>query len=126
MQRHADVRKAYQNRFRYILIDEYQDTNHAQYVLTQMLVGPEQNLCVVGDVDQSIYSWRGADVQNIIDFQRDYPRAKVLKLEQNYRSTQTILNAANHVIENNEHRPSKNLWTDQAKRSFAPVKCSVW
>ena len=114
LQRHADVRKAYQNRFRYILIDEYQDTNHAQYVLTQMLVGPEQNLCVVGDVDQSIYSWRGADVQNIIDFQRDYPRAKVLKLEQNYRSTQTILNAANHVIENNEHRPSKNLWTDQA------------
>lgn len=114
LQRHADVRKAYQNCFRYILIDEYQDTNHAQYVLTQMLVGPEQNLCVVGDVDQSIYSWRGADVQNIIDFQRDYPRAKVLKLEQNYRSTQTILNAANHVIENNEHRPSKNLWTDQA------------
>ena len=114
LQRHADVRKAYQNRFRYILIDEYQDTNHAQYVLTQMLVGPEQNLCVVGDVDQSIYSWRGADVQNIIDFQRDYPRAQVLKLEQNYRSTQTILNAANHVIENNEHRPSKNLWTDQA------------
>lgn len=114
LQRHADVRKAYQNRFRYILIDEYQDTNHAQYVLTQMLVGPEQNLCVVGDVDQSIYSWRGADVQNIIDFQRDYPRVKVLKLEQNYRSTQTILNAANHVIENNEHRPSKNLWTDQA------------
>lgn len=114
LQRHSDVRKAYQNRFRYILIDEYQDTNHAQYVLTQMLVGPEQNLCVVGDVDQSIYSWRGADVQNIIDFQRDYPRAKVLKLEQNYRSTQTILNAANHVIENNEHRPSKNLWTDQA------------
>lgn len=114
LQGHADVRKAYQDRFRYILIDEYQDTNHAQYVLTQMLVGPEQNLCVVGDVDQSIYSWRGADVQNIIDFQRDYPRAKVLKLEQNYRSTQTILNAANHVIENNEHRPSKNLWTDQA------------
>lgn len=111
LQRYPDVRDKYRNRFQYILIDEYQDTNHAQYVLTKQLVGEGNNLCVVGDVDQSIYSWRGADVQNIIDFQHDYPRAKVLKLEQNYRSTANILNAANEVILNNENRPSKKLWT---------------
>lgn len=105
------VRAKYRERFRYILIDEYQDTNQAQYVLTNMLVGSEQNICVVGDVDQSIYSWRGADIQNIINFRKDYPAAKVLKLEQNYRSTEVILEAANRVIENNTNRPAKELWT---------------
>ncbi len=113
LQSYPDLRRKYQERFRYIMIDEYQDTNHAQYLLTKYLVGQDQNLCVVGDVDQSIYSWRGADIQNIIDFQADYPQAKILKLEQNYRSTKNILEAANQVILNNMNRPGKNLWTEE-------------
>lgn len=112
LQQNEALRKNYRQRFRYILIDEYQDTNHAQYVLARMLVGPEKNICVVGDVDQSIYSWRGADIQNIIDFQQDYPSAKVIKLEQNYRSTKTILTAANEIIRHNSNRPPKKLWTN--------------
>ncbi|WP_371381193.1 DNA helicase PcrA [Sporomusa aerivorans] len=108
----AMVREKYQNKFHYILIDEYQDTNRAQYLLARTLAAKHRNICVVGDVDQSIYAWRGADIQNILDFESDYPDAKVIKLEQNYRSTQTILDAANAVIENNCNRKPKSLWTD--------------
>lgn len=106
------IRRRWQDRFHYILIDEYQDTNHAQYLMAKLIAGKNQNICAVGDADQSIYSWRGADLRNIIDFQQDYPSAKVIKLEQNYRSTQTILDAANAVIQNNSGRPSKRLWTE--------------
>lgn len=107
-----DVREKYQERFQYVLVDEYQDTNHAQYALTKILAVQWRNICVVGDADQSIYAWRGADIRNIIDFTRDYPDAASIKLEQNYRSTKTILNAANAVIDNNESRPRKTLWTE--------------
>lgn len=106
------IRKRWQDRFHYILIDEYQDTNHAQYLMAKYIAGDTQNICAVGDADQSIYSWRGADLRNIMDFQKDYPKAKLIKLEQNYRSTQTILDAANAVIQNNPDRPSKRLWTE--------------
>ncbi len=102
----------YQAKFQYVLVDEYQDTNHSQYRLIQLLSGRYQNLCVVGDSDQSIYRWRGADISNILSFEKDYPTAKVIMLEQNYRSTQMILRAANGVIENNTNRPDKKLWTD--------------
>jgi DNA helicase-2/ATP-dependent DNA helicase PcrA len=101
----------YQNRFEYILVDEYQDTNHAQYVLVNLLASKNRNLCVVGDEDQSIYGWRGADIQNILDFERDYPDAKVVKLEENYRSTQVILDAATAVVRNNKKRKGKTLYT---------------
>lgn len=107
------IRKRWQDRFHYILIDEYQDTNHAQYLMARYITGKLQNICAVGDADQSIYSWRGADLRNIMDFKSDYPRAKIIKLEQNYRSTQTILDAANAVIANNPDRPSKILWTEK-------------
>lgn len=109
---YSDVREKYQDRFQYILVDEYQDTNHAQYTLTKLLAAKWRNICVVGDADQSIYAWRGADIRNIMDFTRDYPDAASIKLEQNYRSTKTILQAANAVINNNESRPKKNLWTE--------------
>ncbi len=101
----------YQNSFRHILVDEYQDTNHAQYTLVNMLGQLHRNVCVVGDDDQSIYSWRGADIRNILDFEQDYPEAVTVKLEQNYRSTQTILSAANCIIANNRDRKNKELWT---------------
>lgn len=112
LQEKEDVREKYQSRFQYILVDEYQDTNHAQYALTKILAARWRNICVVGDADQSIYAWRGADIRNIIDFTRDYPDAASIKLEQNYRSTKTILHAANAVIDNNESRPKKILWTE--------------
>jgi len=102
----------YQDKFRYILIDEYQDTNRAQYVLARLLAARHRNIFVVGDIDQSIYAWRGADIRNILDFETDYPEARVIKLEQNYRSTQTILDAANTIIENNRDRKPKTLWTE--------------
>ena len=109
---HPDVLAEYQERFRYVLVDEYQDTNHAQYVLINLLCAGHRNLCVVGDADQSIYRFRGADIRNILDFERDYPDARVVKLEQNYRSTRRILEAANAVIQNNVDRPEKNLYTE--------------
>lgn len=112
LQENEEVREKYQSRFQYILVDEYQDTNHAQYALTKILAARWRNICVVGDADQSIYAWRGADIRNIIDFTRDYPDAASIKLEQNYRSTKTILHAANAVIDNNERRPKKTLWTE--------------
>ncbi|MGM9906925.1 DNA helicase PcrA [Limosilactobacillus sp.] len=105
----------YQNKFHYIHVDEYQDTNDAQYRLVNMLAQGYHNLCVVGDADQSIYGWRGANMNNILDFQHDYPQAKTVMLEQNYRSTQTILNAANEVIVHNVKRPKKNLWTENGQ-----------
>lgn len=111
LKNHPDVLGAYQNRFRYLLVDEYQDTNHAQYVLTQLLAAKNRNIMVVGDDDQSIYSWRGADLRNILDFEEDYPDAQVVKLEENYRSVGNILSAANAVIANNINRKSKKLFT---------------
>lgn len=110
-----EVLRKYQERFRHILVDEYQDTNHAQYLLVNRLAAAHRNLCVVGDADQSIYGWRGADIRNILDFERDYPDARVVLMEQNYRSTGHILESANHVIANNLDRPKKRLWTDRPK-----------
>ena len=111
LQENPAVREKYQRKFDYLMVDEYQDTNHAQYLLTKLLAAGHRNICVVGDADQSIYGWRGADIQNILDFEKDYPDAKLVKLEQNYRSTQVILDAANAVIDNNSGRKPKNLWT---------------
>ena len=107
------VRSYYNRRFRYVLIDEYQDTNRPQYELMKMLAGEDQNICVVGDEDQSIYSWRGADIRNILDFEKDFPRTKIIRLEQNYRSTQVILEAAGAVVSNNLQRKGKTLWTSR-------------
>ncbi|GFH42569.1 DNA helicase [Lactococcus hodotermopsidis] len=109
--KNPEVLAYYQGKFQYIHVDEYQDTNHAQYQLVQLLAKRFKNLCVVGDADQSIYGWRGADMQNILDFEKDYPEAKVVLLEENYRSTKTILQAANDVINNNQNRRPKKLWT---------------
>lgn len=108
---HPDVLAYYQQRYQYIHVDEYQDTNHAQYQLVKLLASRFKNICVVGDADQSIYGWRGADMQNILDFEKDYPEAKVVLLEENYRSTKKILQAANEVINNNRNRRPKKLWT---------------
>lgn len=115
LQSNAAVLDKYSKRFRYVMIDEYQDTNHAQYLLAYLLSSHWKNIAVVGDADQSIYAWRGADIQNILDFEKDYPNCKSIKLEQNYRSTKIILDAANAVIDNNEGRPEKNLWTDKTE-----------
>ena len=115
LQSNETVLDKYSKRFRYVMIDEYQDTNHAQYLLAKLLASHWKNIAVVGDADQSIYAWRGADIQNILDFEKDYPNCTSIKLEQNYRSTKIILDAANAVIENNEGRPKKNLWTDKTE-----------
>ena len=115
LQSNEAVLDKYSKRFRYVMIDEYQDTNHAQYLLAKLLSSYWKNIAVVGDADQSIYAWRGADIQNILDFEKDYPNCTSIKLEQNYRSTKIILDAANAVIENNEGRPKKNLWTDKTE-----------
>ena len=115
LQSNEAVLDKYSKRFRYVMIDEYQDTNHAQYLLAKLLASHWKNIAVVGDADQSIYAWRGADIQNILDFEKDYPNCTSIKLEQNYRSTKIILDAANAVIENNEGRPQKNLWTDKTE-----------
>ena len=111
LQEHPEILSKYQDKFQYILVDEYQDTNHAQYVLTKMLSEKYKNICVVGDDDQSIYSWRGADITNILDFEKDYPGCKTVKLEENYRSTPKILQMAWNVVKNNTGRVSKHLWT---------------
>ncbi len=123
LQRHPEARAKYRSRFRHILVDEYQDTNHAQYILIKELVGdvrdgfPIAELCVVGDADQSIYAFRGANIRNILQFEADYPQARTILLEQNYRSTQNILSAANSVISNNENRKEKNLWSESGPGS---------
>jgi DNA helicase-2/ATP-dependent DNA helicase PcrA len=109
----AEVREYYNRRFQYILVDEYQDTNRPQYELMRMLAGTRHNVCAVGDEDQSIYSWRGADIRNILEFEKDFPEAKIIRLEQNYRSTQNILQAASAVVANNIKRKGKNLWTSR-------------
>lgn len=115
LQQNSDVREYYQRKFRYILVDEYQDTNHMQYLLTSLLAGGYQNICVVGDDDQSIYRFRGATIENILNFEKQYPGTRTIRLEQNYRSTQSILNAANAVISHNIGRKGKRLWTDNGK-----------
>ena len=116
-----EILKEYQERFKYILIDEYQDTNEAQYILIKMLSAKYKNICVVGDIDQSIYGFRGANYRNILNFEKDYPNTETIKLEENYRSTSTILNAANDVIKNNKKRKEKNLWTK--KENGNKIKC---
>ena len=115
LQTQPDVLEYYQERFRYIMVDEYQDTNTVQFKLVSLLAGKYQNLCVVGDDDQSIYKFRGANIMNILNFEKEYPNAKVIKLEQNYRSTSTILNAANEVIRHNTGRKEKSLWTENGE-----------
>jgi DNA helicase-2/ATP-dependent DNA helicase PcrA len=109
----GEVRERYNRRYRYLLIDEYQDTNRPQYELMKLLAGPEHNVCVVGDEDQSIYSWRGADIKNILEFEKDFPGVKTIRLEQNYRSTQIILEAAGAVVAQNQQRKGKDLWTSR-------------
>ena len=118
LQTQPDVLEYYQERFRYIMVDEYQDTNTVQFKLVSLLAGKYQNLCVVGDDDQSIYKFRGANIMNILNFEKEYPNAKVIKLEQNYRSTSTILNAANEVIRHNTGRKEKSLWTENGGVNF--------
>src|SRR5438034_5039795 len=112
LERFPEAREKWSSAFRYILVDEYQDTNHAQYRLLQLVAEPDMNLCAVGDPDQSIYAFRGADINNILDFERDFPGTRTIALEQNYRSTNNILDAANHVITNNRERKPKELWSD--------------
>lgn len=111
LEKYSDVREHYQNKFKYIMVDEYQDTNHAQYRLTELLAGGHRNICVVGDDDQSIYRFRGATIENILSFEHRYAESNIIRLEQNYRSTQTILDVANEVISNNKKRKGKSLWT---------------
>ena len=122
LQEEPEVLAYYQNKFRYVLVDEYQDTNHLQYLLTSLLAGGRKNLCVVGDDDQSIYRFRGANIENILSFEKQYKDARVIRLEQNYRSTQNILDAANAVIRNNVGRKGKTLWTDNGSGETVTVK----
>ena len=119
---HEDVREFYQNKYRYLLVDEYQDTSVAQFRLVSLLTGPERNICVVGDDDQSIYRFRGADITNILSFERQFKGARVIRLEQNYRSTQNILDAANAVIRHNQGRKGKTLWTENGRGELVTVK----
>lgn len=112
LQDNAEIRKIYQEKWEYIHIDEYQDTNEVQYMMSKLLLNERKNICVVGDADQNIYSWRGANLKNILSFEKDYPNAKIVLLEQNYRSTKNILEAANEIIKKNKFRPDKNLFTD--------------
>ena len=121
LKKNSETHKFYQNKFEYILVDEYQDTNRCQYELVNLLTGPKQNICVVGDDDQSIYAFRGADIRNILDFENDYSDTRVLRLEQNYRSTQNILDAAWGVVQNNKARKPKKLWTEQ--EDGEPITC---
>jgi DNA helicase II / ATP-dependent DNA helicase PcrA len=122
---HAEVLERYQKRFQYVLVDEYQDTNRAQFKLVKMLTEQHQNICVVGDEDQSIYSWRGADIRNILDFEETYPKVQLLKLEQNYRSTKNIIEAATHVISKNQMRKGKSMWTQNPEgENIEIVECS--
>lgn len=124
LQEFPEVREYYQNKFRYVLIDEYQDTNHAQYLLASLLAGKYENICVVGDDDQSIYRFRGATIENILEFEDQYDNAKTIRLEQNYRSTKNILDVANSVIANNQGRKSKRLWTDNAVGELPRLYCA--
>ncbi len=119
-----DVLDYYQEKFKYIMVDEYQDTNTSQYELVKLLASKYKNLCVVGDDDQSIYGWRGANIRNILDFEKDFPDTEVIKLEQNYRSTKTILKAANAVIKNNDERKDKSLWTENTEGSIIKGYCA--
>ena len=119
-----DVLDYYQEKFKYIMVDEYQDTNTSQYELVRLLASKYKNLCVVGDDDQSIYGWRGANIRNILDFEKDFPDTEVIKLEQNYRSTKTILKAANTVIKNNDERKDKSLWTENTEGSIIKGYCA--
>ena len=121
---HPPVLEYYQQRFRYVHVDEYQDTNYAQYQLVRLLTRESRNLCVVGDDDQSIYGWRGADIRNILDFEKDYPDAAVIKLEQNYRSTANILDAANQIIAHNAGRKEKELWTEDGEGEKIALYCA--
>ena len=121
---HPPVLEYYRNRFQYVMVDEYQDTNKVQYELCRLLTSQSRNLCVVGDDDQSIYSWRGADIHNILDFEKDFPDATVIKLEQNYRSTANILDAANQVIAHNEKRTDKRLWTEEGEGEKIHIFCA--
>src|SRR5918912_904424 len=120
LRKDAEVRAQYNDKFRYILVDEYQDTNALQFALIRFLTERQQNVCVVGDENQSIYRWRGADIRNILNFEQHYPEAKVIRLEQNYRSTQNILDAADSVIRHNTERKEKRLWT--ANPAGAPIR----
>ena len=122
LRQEPEVLEYYQNKFRYVLVDEYQDTNHLQYLLTSLLAGGRKNLCVVGDDDQSIYRFRGANIENILSFEKQYKNARVIRLEQNYRSTQNILDAANAVIKNNQGRKGKTLWTDNGSGETVSVR----
>ena len=117
MRSNPEILDDYQHRFRYMLVDEYQDTNVAQYLWLRLISGANKNLCVVGDDDQSIYAWRGAEVENILRFERDYPGAKVIRLERNYRSTPAILGAASGLIAANAARLGKTLWTESEERA---------
>lgn len=111
LKENEEVRKSYQDRWKYIHIDEYQDTNEVQYLMCKLLTGDTRNICVVGDADQNIYSWRGANLKNILNFEKDYPNTKIVLLEENYRSTKNIIEVANHIIKKNKYRPEKNLFT---------------
>src|SRR5690606_12335936 len=118
---YPEVLKRYQKRFRYLLVDEYQDTNRAQFKLIKLLSEEYRNICVVGDEDQSIYSWRGADIRNILDYEKYYPETEVMKLEQNYRSSKNIIEAASFVIAKNQMRKGKEMWTDNDQGEYIDI-----